>query len=144
MINLWGLIVKRAAKFGFVGLFLLLVVSGIAFFTLQVFAQTNRAGVSKGNIFIFDMSITWNSTNPTASVPDKYLEAEEWQYQWLSLKVTEVNGSEICLEPTFHFKNGTEETRERGRWAFYITPPNLSANETALYFSIYREIGRAH
>lgn len=97
----------------------------------EALAETTMAGVSKDDTFVYDIATTWNSTDPTKPVPEEYVALQN--QEWLSLKVTGVDGSKVNIETTLHYKNTTEETHEySGVPPNFVVEPNLTANETAI------------
>src|SRR3972149_1400658 len=89
----------------------LFILSLFAVSMLQVSsAQTPTAGISEGDVFFYDISFTWNSTDPTVPIPEEYLLGNV--QEWLCLNITSVNGSTVHMESTLHYKNGTEVIEE--------------------------------
>lgn len=107
--------------------------------------QTPEAAFfAEGNVFFYDLSLTWNSTDSNSSIPDEYLKENQ---EWLRINITKITASTIYFESTLHYKNGTEINYENsyidtetyachGVWSGYFSKPNLSANETATKFNM--------
>jgi len=72
-------------------------------------AQTVTVGVSSGNIFEYNYTFSWESTDPNATMPSVYNELKDRQ----NIKITIKNVSEslINLDVTINYKNGTSSTR---------------------------------
>jgi hypothetical protein len=70
-------------------------------------AQPRAVGVSEGDWFKFgELDISWESTNPNATVPSYVTEFNETE--WILYSVVSVNGTNITIRAVDHFKNGTE------------------------------------
>jgi hypothetical protein len=73
----------------------------------RVFAQTQALpGVSVGDSFTYDSTISWNSTNPADVVPS-YLIAQNQTV--LQFTVQLVTGSTAVLQDVWTYKNGTQQ-----------------------------------
>lgn len=100
-------------------------------------AQTVTVGVNPGNILEYNYSLFWNSTDPTATVPAEYVELNNTQL--IQINIKSVSGSQINMDVTKHFKNGTQST-ENGNidvdksiidipYGFLIIRANANADE---------------
>jgi len=70
-------------------------------------AQTRVVGVSEGDWFKYgDVSSSWTSSDPNATIPNVYLNETEWGM----ISIVDVSGTNVTGQMTTHFKNGTEET----------------------------------
>lgn len=69
-------------------------------------AQTNHAGVSKGETFDYRYIQLWTSTDPSATPPDEYVEYNNTQT--MQFKITDVSGSVLSVDFIRHFKDGTQ------------------------------------
>lgn len=88
-------------------LFLLSGVSSIAS------AQLGTVGIVGGNWFMYgNITASWNSTDPNAQ-PPAIVEAYG-QMQWIILNFTDVVGTTVLGQFTFHFKNGNETSQPGG------------------------------
>ena len=76
---------------------------------VTTYAQTVSVGVSSGNIFEYDYSFSWESTDPNATMPSVYKELIDIQ----SIKITikNVSMSLINLDITKNYMNGTSSTQ---------------------------------
>jgi hypothetical protein len=79
--------------------------------TQTAFAQTATVGVNSGNSFTYNYKITWQSTDPTATVPDTYTKLNDTQY--VRLDIINVDGTQINVDSIRHFNDGTE-TKQNG------------------------------
>jgi hypothetical protein len=77
--------------------------------TQSAFAQTATVGVNPGNTFNYSYMLTWDSTDPTATVPTAYEELNNTQL--IRITIITVAGSLINVDFTRHFNNGTENTQ---------------------------------
>ncbi len=77
--------------------------------TQLVLGQTTIVGVKSGDTFNYTYKISWDSTDPTATVPELYEELNTTQF--IRITVIEITGSLINVDFTRHFNNGTEQTQ---------------------------------
>lgn len=84
----------------------------MAAFSGAASAQTVTIGVSPGNVFEYSYAFNWESTDPTATIPDEYMEYKN--VQLIKLTIKSVSGNVINLDVTKRFKNGTESTQNGG------------------------------
>jgi hypothetical protein len=75
--------------------------------TQTAFAQTATVGVNAGNTLNYSYSLTWSSTDPTATIPSEY--AKLMDTQSIQLSIVSVEGTLINVDFTRHFKDGTED-----------------------------------
>ena len=74
--------------------------------TQTAFAQTAKVGVNAGNTFDYSYTLTWDSTDPAATMPSEY--AKLMDTQSIQLSIVSVEGTLINVDFTRHFKDGTE------------------------------------
>jgi hypothetical protein len=76
----------------------------------QASAQTEQPtpGVSPGNVFTYDFSVHWSSTDPNAAPPADLVELNKTKT--IQIIITEVSGLMVIMNITSHFENGTEST----------------------------------
>jgi hypothetical protein len=79
--------------------------------TSSTYAQNTTPGVSKGDTFDYTYTFYWETTNPTLTVPQAFVELNETQH--FKITVADVSNSILTLDVTKYFKNATENT-ERG------------------------------
>ena len=92
---------KLVASSAFLLMLLVLPIVG------SVFAQTQALpGVSVGDTFTYDSTISWNSTNPADVIPS-YLIAQNQTV--LQFTVQLVTGSTAILQDIWTYKNGTQQ-----------------------------------
>ena len=102
----------------------------------NVLAQIRLPGVLQGNQFIYDVSSSWSSVDPTAEIPPKLVEAN--MTDSYTVTITAVSGSEVSIHTTWRFINGTEIEADNkvnveigmpsgGFWT--IIAANLGAND---------------
>jgi hypothetical protein len=70
-------------------------------------AQTVTVGVAPGNTFQYNYRISWGSTDPSATVPSEYVRLNQTQY--IRLNIVSVDGTQINVDFTRHFTDGTED-----------------------------------
>ena len=95
-------------KTALAALFVLILCFAIA---QQVQAQDitdYQPGVSEGNIFKYDMVFYWSSTNPTATTPTSWVNANATEYYHATIKL--VTGTTVTIDTLWRFLNGTETT----------------------------------
>jgi hypothetical protein len=79
--------------------------------TQTAFAQTAVVGVNAGNSFSYNYKITWESTDPAATVPAAYTKLNDTQF--VRLDIINVDGTQINVDSIRHFNDGTE-TKQNG------------------------------
>lgn len=72
----------------------------------QAFAQVAKVGVSPGNVFKYKVTYLWSSTDPTATPPASWVEANSTDYYQAT--INEVTGTTVTLKTVQRFLNGTE------------------------------------
>ena len=77
--------------------------------TPLVFAQTATVGVNPGSTYDYTYKVNWDSTDPSASVPNLYTELNDTQF--IRITIVDVTGTKINVDYTRHFNNGTEQTQ---------------------------------
>jgi hypothetical protein len=102
-----------------------------------VYAAESQVGVSKGDVFTYDLSYSFTSENPnrkTASDIDREM------MEWARYTITEVSGTQVSFQKTLHYNNESEINTEDsldvtrpsiefiGDEFFVIIAPNLAAN----------------
>jgi hypothetical protein len=85
-------------------LFLLTIAS-----TQLVLGQTVSVGVKPGDTFNYSYQVNWDSTDTAATVPSQYAELNTTQF--IRITVITVSDSQINVDFTRHFGNGTEKTQ---------------------------------
>jgi hypothetical protein len=110
---------------------LLSLISAFLLFALVVgaSAQTRTVGVSVGNKFRYSPTVNWSSTDPNATLPSFLVDANN--SQWAEFTITAVSGTNITIQGTTHYKNGTEVTM--GGWVDVDT--GIGDNITTLLIS---------
>ncbi len=112
--------------------------------------QEKTPGVSEGDWFKYDVTVSWDSDKPDA-VPPLFAYSED-QRDWCYVEVISIEDSNITYERTYHLFNGEETTDllwidllSISQQAFFI-PSNLDegAPVTALgyYFYINKTVTR--
>ena len=74
--------------------------------TQTALAQTATVGVNAGNTYNYSYTLTWESTDPAATMPSEIAQLKETQS--IQLKIISVEGTLINLDSIRKFKNGTE------------------------------------
>jgi hypothetical protein len=103
----------------------------------QTSAQTAQPepAVSPGNVFTYDFSVSWSSTDPDAKPPADLVELNKTKT--IRITITEVSGLMVLMNITSRFENGTESTTtgmvnilsgEGIRGFGLIVAPNLGAD----------------
>ena len=101
----------------------------------SVVAQPRVAGVNAGDWFNYgDISGSWSSNDPNAVFPSLILNETEW----MLISVEDVSGTNITLQSTIHFTNGTERNESGhididtgdGNMTLSAISANLNANDT--------------
>lgn len=119
---------------------LLLSLFGGALLNMSATAQTLTVGVSKGDVFYYEMYAHYSSSNPNAVI--EVPPFEDNNTDWVRIEVTDVSGAIISHVYTLHFKDGNE-TRINGQTDLTSTsgycngfrgvpicPANLNAGDT--------------
>ena len=107
-------------------------------------AQARTIGVSKGSSFTYSLTVSWVSNDPK-STPPPYMETAN-DTLWAQFNVTDVSGTNITVQATTHYKNGTETTGEG--WldvdtgfvmnvAYIFISANLTAGESVYGYTPY-------
>lgn len=111
----------------------------------SVVAQPRTVGVVAGNWFKYGtFDVDWSSNDPNAKFPPSGWEvfADLNKTEWQLLRVEDVSGTNVTIQATTHFKNGTEtfeggyvniDTGD-GNMSLVVVSANLNAND-ALYTS---------
>ncbi len=100
--------------------------------------QTGPVGVKEGDEFVYDIKGVWSSNDPNATVPEAFPQLN--MTEWYKVTVTGVSDSEVSINTTWRFTNGTELTGPgtvdvrtgiyyptEGFWAIYAA--NLREND---------------
>jgi hypothetical protein len=128
---------SRVILFLAIVLFIIIILAFIIFTNLGFqSAQVAVPGVTEGDVFTYDVMGLWSSTDPNATMPESFLQLN--MTEWYRVTVTGVSGTEVSIDTTWRFTNGTElkgtgsvnvETgiSYGGFWAIYAT--NLNAND---------------
>jgi hypothetical protein len=76
----------------------------------QTLAQTEQPtpGVSPGDVFTYNFSVHWSSTDPNAMPPAELVELNKTKT--IQITITEVDGLMVLMNITSRFENGTEST----------------------------------
>jgi hypothetical protein len=102
---------------------------------MKVSAQTRTVGVRVGNSFKYSVSVNWSSNDPNAT-PDSNL-VNDNNTLWGELTITGISGTNITVQSTTDYKNGTEVTMggwkdvNTGATNMSMLPSIISANLTA-------------
>jgi hypothetical protein len=89
---------------------LVIIVLGlISFLTLPmvVSANTVTPGVSVGDVFNYNYTVSWNSTNTAAKTPDYVTELTK--IQSFEIRITSISGTTVNAEFTYHYHDGTSK-----------------------------------
>jgi hypothetical protein len=101
-----------------------------------IWAQTYAPGVAEGDTFTYDMTGFWNSNDPSATIPQSFLELNETDYY--EVRINGTSGAEVIAYSVWHFKNGSDVTSTLGivnletgvaTSALLILAANLNAND---------------
>jgi len=92
-------------------------------------ATTRTVGVSVGNTFRYSFTVSWNSTDPSATPPSDLVDLNNTQ--WGEITITAISSTNITGQMTTHYKNDTEITT--GGWVDINT--GNSENWTASFIS---------
>lgn len=90
--------------------FLLFLLSFTVVGSASAQITTPEAGVSAGNVFAYNFSAFWSSTNQTATVPAVLAELNKTET--IRITITQVSGLMVFMNITSRFENGTENTSE--------------------------------
>jgi hypothetical protein len=71
------------------------------------YAQTATVGLSKGNIFTYDYSVTWTSTDPYQTMPSEVTRLNS--IRSIKINITDISETTINTETTTYYKDGTEQ-----------------------------------
>jgi len=91
-------------------------------------------GVKVGDWAKYNMSFTWQSTDPNATKPPQFEETQK--IEWIRIDVQNVSNTNITASPSYHFKNGTEQTLPSmsadiaTQFITFVIPSNLNATDT--------------
>jgi hypothetical protein len=89
-------------------------------------AQTRTVGVSVGNTFRCSVTVSWHSTDPSATFPSNLVDFNNTL--WSEITITSIFGTTITGNITSHYKNGTEITT--GGWVDVNTGNNVNLKES--------------
>jgi hypothetical protein len=94
-------------------------------------------GVSKNELFDYNYSINWTSTNPSATPPAELVDYNNTQQ--IQIKITSVSGSTVNWDFVRHFRNGSQTVETKSvnlqtgsvdvPFSFLIIGANLAKNE---------------
>lgn len=68
--------------------------------------QQVTPGVKVGDEFIYDITGSWNSDDPNATLVEYFVELN--MTEWFKITVTDVNGSKVSIDTIWRFANETE------------------------------------
>lgn len=107
-------------------------------------AQPRTVGVTVGDWVKFgDVNVTWSSNDPNTTKVWYGMDLERYnETEWMMAEITQVAGTNVTIQYTERFKNGTEETSSGwgdidtgdGNATFMLIAANLNENDT-LYTS---------
>ena len=105
--------------------------------TATASAQSVAPGVSEGEVFEYNYSLIWTSTDASATPPNDLVEYNNTQK--IEFKITDVSGAKISVDFSRLFKNGSRSTQsgsidvESGTvtvpYGFLIVGANLTKNQ---------------
>ncbi|MGD6852035.1 MAG: hypothetical protein ACQCN6_08255 [Candidatus Bathyarchaeia archaeon] len=72
-------------------------------------AQERTPGVAKGDVFTYNYSVTWNSTDPMVPMPDAI--ADIAKVQSFQIEITDVESSKVNAKVTTTYTDGTTSTQ---------------------------------
>ena len=78
----------------------------VTIFLSSPLANEVLPGVKIGDEFTYDITSSWNSDDPNATVVNYYVQLNTTE--WYKIAVTDVNGSKVSIETTWRFANETE------------------------------------
>lgn len=85
---------------------ILAIVLALIIFLGSTSSQGVVPGVKAGDEFIYDITGTWNSDDPNATLVDYYIQLN--MTEWYKITVTDVNSSMVTINSIWRFTNGTE------------------------------------
>ena len=103
--------------------------------------QTGVVGVSEDDWFKYDISFSWSSNDPSATIPE-LLNATEWAM----MSIVDVSGTNVTGQMTTHYKNGSEEivggyvdidTGEGGNMTLFVISANLEEDDPIYTSGLY-------
>ena len=74
-----------------------------------VFAQTATVRIHAGDTINYDYTLTWESTDPSATIPSEYAELQN--IQSIQLNIVSVEGTLLNVDSIRQFKDGTESAQ---------------------------------
>jgi hypothetical protein len=75
---------------------------------MVVSANTVTPGVSVGDVFDYNYSASWSSTDTKAKTPDYVTELAK--IQSFEIKITSISGTTVNADFTYHYHDGTSKT----------------------------------
>ena len=112
----------RIALLNLIATFLLLAL------VMEASAQPRTVGVSVGNTFTYSPTVSWSSNDSTATPPSYLVEFNDTQ--WEEFTVTAISGTNITMQATTDYKNGTEITT--GGWVDVNTGDTENMSEEVI------------
>jgi hypothetical protein len=116
-------------------IFILSILSTL--FTSVASAQLVSVGVSKGNVFEYTYTVTWNSTNPSIAVPSDIVELN--QTQSFQITITSISETTVNAQVITRYRDATTKTQtgfvnlQTGDinlpYGYLIIPANLNTND---------------
>jgi hypothetical protein len=94
-------------------------------------ATTRTVGVSVGDKFRYSTTSSWSSTDPSATPTADLVDANNTE--WLEFTVTAISSTNITVQGTRHYKDGTETTN--GVWIDINTGEPINGNLTTVLVS---------
>ncbi|MFW9831502.1 MAG: hypothetical protein ACFFD8_06980 [Candidatus Thorarchaeota archaeon] len=85
---------------------ILAIILALVIFSGSPFSQDVTPGVKVGDEFIYDITSSWNSDDPNATLVDYYVELN--MTEWYKITVTDVNGTKVSIKTIWRFANETE------------------------------------
>ena len=82
------------------------VLLAVTIFLGSPLANEVTPGVRVGDEFIYDITSSWDSDDPNATVVDYYVQLNTTEYY--KIAVTDVNGSKVSIKTIWRFANETE------------------------------------
>ncbi len=82
------------------------VILALIVFSGSPLTQEVTPGVKIGDEFVYDITSSWNSDDPNATIVDRYVQLN--MTEWYKITVTDVNGSKVSIETIWRFTNETE------------------------------------
>jgi len=113
-------------------------------FAQSGFAQVRTAGVSEGDWFKYGFSFQWDSELNMTS--EDFPFADFLEGEWVTLTIQDVSGTNVTVQFTIHFENGTEHLQHgsvdlitgEGDLRNWLISADLNANDS-LYESEINE-----